>query len=224
MSDERTDGRTTRWEAHRLQRRAHIVAAAVEVLEERPRDQVHVQDIAERAGVTRAVVYRHFRDRADLDGAVQAHVLELLRQRLEPAAELRGTPRDMIGRLVAAYVGWVADHPSLHRIAERRGSRGGPSGGYGALVAGTESRLDTLLTGSLHALGIELDRHEHALRLALTSGLMAFVYGAVHRWSGLVERPEVEDLVASVTDTVWFVLDGHLRLRGLEIDPDTPLG
>ena len=52
--------------------------------------------IADRAGLSRTVVYRHFADRADLDAAVQARALELLRAELVPALGFEGTPVEII--------------------------------------------------------------------------------------------------------------------------------
>ena len=65
---ERRDGRQARWERHNQQRRRQIIDAAIEVIEEAgPGGELHVQQIATRAGVNRTVVYRYFEDRADLD-------------------------------------------------------------------------------------------------------------------------------------------------------------
>ena len=62
------DGRQVRWDKHNQARRQHILDAAIAVLEDaEPGGEVHVQQIADRAGLSRTVVYRHFADRADLD-------------------------------------------------------------------------------------------------------------------------------------------------------------
>ena len=64
----KTDGRQLRWDSHNQARRQHILDAAIDVLaDSEPGAEVHVQQIADRAGLSRTVVYRHFADRADLD-------------------------------------------------------------------------------------------------------------------------------------------------------------
>lgn len=50
--------------------RGQIVAAAIATMTERGLGQAAVQEIADRAGVTTATFYNHFRDRADLVEAV----------------------------------------------------------------------------------------------------------------------------------------------------------
>ena len=53
------DGRSTRWDPHRRRRRAAIIDAAVTAIEEYGPDALTAQ-IAEKAGVPRTHVYRHF--------------------------------------------------------------------------------------------------------------------------------------------------------------------
>ncbi len=70
------DGRQARWDKHNQARRQAILDAALAVVEAgAPGAEFHVQQIADRAGLSRTVVYRHFADRADLDQAVQTEML-----------------------------------------------------------------------------------------------------------------------------------------------------
>ena len=59
------DGRSTRWDAHRAQRRETIVDAALSLLGETGPD-FGLDQVAARAGVTKPVIYRFFGDRAAL--------------------------------------------------------------------------------------------------------------------------------------------------------------
>ena len=56
------DGRTTRWDAHRDQRRAELVQAAVRAIDQHGPD-VTIADIAAEAGVSKPVLYRYFTDK-----------------------------------------------------------------------------------------------------------------------------------------------------------------
>ena len=58
------DGRTTRWDAHRDQRRAELVLAAVRAIDQHGPD-AGIADIAAEAGVSRPVLYRYFADKDD---------------------------------------------------------------------------------------------------------------------------------------------------------------
>src|SRR5918994_2066962 len=113
------DGRQARWDKHNQERRQVILDAAVAVVEAgEPGAEFHVQQIAERAGINRSVVYRHFTDRADLDHAILVEIVEGVMEQLLPALTLDGTVRDIIDRIVVAYVDWAASHPALHRLVD----------------------------------------------------------------------------------------------------------
>src|SRR5688500_7308717 len=72
------DGRDARWEPHRAARRALVLHAALSLLEESGGGDLHVQQFAGRAGLGRAVVYRHFADRAAIERALRGRVFERL--------------------------------------------------------------------------------------------------------------------------------------------------
>ena len=63
------DGRTTRWDAHRDQRRADLVLAAVRAIDRHGPD-AGIADIAAEAGVSKPVLYRYFADKDELHAAV----------------------------------------------------------------------------------------------------------------------------------------------------------
>ena len=221
----KADGRQVRWDRHNQVRRQHIIDAAIEVLgETEPGGEVHVQQIADRAGLSRTVVYRHFTDRADLDAAVQGAVLGLLRAELVPALSFEGTPVEIIRRIVAAYVGWAAAHPSLHEFAQAD-----PAGGRGPGPDGTGHRPHRRPGRGPHQ-----RRRRGAARPArgargealdpLVFGLVGAVFTSVRRWLSRPERrPTAEQLVDLVTEAIWFQIAGMARARGVELDPDTPV-
>ncbi len=68
-----TDGRNTRWEEHRRERRKALVEGALDAIRTHgPR--VGMDEIATAAGTSKTVFYRHFADRAGLHRAVAERV------------------------------------------------------------------------------------------------------------------------------------------------------
>src|SRR6195952_369084 len=63
------DGRNTRWDQHRADRRAELVEAAVAAIDEHG-PAASIAQIAESAGVSKPVLYRYFEDKDDLYRAV----------------------------------------------------------------------------------------------------------------------------------------------------------
>ncbi len=217
------DGRQARWDKHNQERRQQILDAALAVVEAgEPGAEFHVQQIAEQAGLNRSVIYRHFADRADLDRAIQAAILEDLSTRLLPAVTLDGTVHEIIERAVSTYVGWAVAHPALHRLAEHD-SVGGPGplqNGIHQIAAVLVEVLETAVV----LLGVELDDDDRASIDPLAYALVGAVFGAVRRWASREERrPAAPQLSSLLSASVWHIIDGHARRLGLEIDPNVPI-
>ena len=220
----RQDGRQARWDRHNQERRQRILDAALSVVEEgEPGAEVHVQQIAERAGLSRTVVYRHFSDRADLDRAVQTAIVDDLSGELLPAVTLDGTIPQIIERIVSTYVSWAVAHPALHRLAEQDSSTSGP----GPLQHGIERialAVAELITTAFDLLEVELGEDERASVDPLVFGLVGAVFSAVRRWMARPERtPSAPVLVSLVTDSVWYLLQGHARTLGVPLERDEPV-
>jgi AcrR family transcriptional regulator len=220
----KTDGRQLRWDGHNQARREHILDAAIEVLgDSEPGTEVHVQQIADRAGLSRTVVYRHFADRADLDAAVQGRALELLRGELVPALGFEGTPVDIIGRIVSAYVGWASRHPSLHEFAQQDP----PGPGVGQMEQAVQQiagQIEDLINAGVEVLHVRLDDDELAMLDPLVFGLVGAVFNATRRWLSRPERrPTRERFVELVTDAVWLQIAAMAKARGVDLAPDVPV-
>jgi AcrR family transcriptional regulator len=212
------DGRQARWARHNEQRRQQIVSAAVELIgESEPGAEVHVQQIAERAGVNRTVVYRYFTERADLDLAIQQAIIDHLWERLMPAVSLEGTVPEMIDRIVGTYVDWAAAHPSLHQAVDRDHGGGAVlEQAIDDLAADITQVISFLLAGV--GTGVALDTDELD---ALVHGVIGAVFGAVRRW---LHRPNrvlsPERLRDMMSQSAWFLVEGNARSIGVVIDPD----
>ncbi|WP_232675991.1 TetR/AcrR family transcriptional regulator [Nocardioides sp. R-C-SC26] len=214
------DGRQLRWDHHNQQRRQQILSAAIEVIESgEPGEEFHVQQIAERAGLNRTVVYRHFADRSDLDAAIRAQVVENFTELLTPAVSLEGTINEIVLRIVATYVDWTVEHPKLHAFAVVDGGNALEMGLH--RIAGS---LVDLLDLAIAMLGLDLDEDEQALVDPLAHGLVGAVFGTVGRWVARAEHvPPAGRLSELLALSIWNLLDGHLRRLGVEVDPSRPL-
>jgi len=220
------DGRQTRWDEHKAERRRQILEAAVTVIERgEPGEEIHVQQIAEESGVGRSVIYRHFADRADLDRAVQGYVLGQLRDLLLEEVALTGTIEQIINRIVSTYVDWAAAHPELHRVAER--DPGTPKGGVGELEMAVKQLVDEvvqiILLGA-SVVGVELSEEDTLALEPLIFGVVGMAFGTVRRWLWREERaPSPEALSAILAQTIWWAIHGMAHDRGVDLDPHVPL-
>ncbi len=218
----RPDGRQLRWDKHNQARRQTILDAAIAVLEAaEPGEDIHVQQIAQRAGLSRTVVYRHFSDRADLDQGVQTAILEMLAGELLPEVTLAGTIDEIIRRIVGTYVLWTVAHPSLHRFAEHDVPGAAGSSALEVAVVQIATQVEEIISVGAEQLGAPLSDDDAAALDPLVFGLVGAVFGATRRWLGRAERrPEPEMFVRLVSESVWHIIDGHARRLGIELDPD----
>lgn len=218
------DGRSTRWEKHNRRRREVIIDAALAVVEELPPGaDVHVAQIARRAGMARPAVYRHFADRAELDRAVQERVIAMLVDQLASPDLLTGPIGEVIHNIVGTYVGWAEQHESLHHLVlgTGAGERSSPiRQGLGELVL----VIRPLLLAGVTAFGASFDDDDAAAVDLIVVGLVSEVIGAVRHW---LERPRREPSAEVVTrflaETVWHQFDGHARARGAVLEPTRTL-
>src|SRR5882757_11209498 len=111
----RRDGRATRWDAHRQDRRRAIIRAAVDLIEADGPDALTGQ-IAERAGVPRTHVYRHFADKDALDRAVVEYAIDQVTELVSFGLSGEGSVLDIARAAIGGHVQWMVDHPNLNRF------------------------------------------------------------------------------------------------------------
>ena len=213
------DGRATRWDEHKARRRGEVLDAAVAAIEEHG-PEVGVKQIAERAGLPRSVVYRHFTDRSDLDEQIRQRVVDLLMADLAPTLHPDGTPVGAIRHAVDAYLGWIERHPRLHAFL---GAGSGRTRGMSRVVSGTKTAI-AVEVGELFAVVQRKFGKQAELSTSLAFGLVGFVDATVNRWLADGQRgvttTELADFLAR---SIWLVLDGNLRALGVELAPGTPI-
>lgn len=101
----------------REERREQIVDAAAKVFSGRDPAEVTFEEIADAAGVSRALVYNYFGDRHGLLEAVYLRNVAILRRRVVEA--LRVTPglRAALAAAVRVHLDFARENPSAYRYA-----------------------------------------------------------------------------------------------------------
>lgn len=214
------DGRSTRWDEHKAQRRLAVLEAAIATIEDEG-PEVGVTRIAERAGIRRPVLYRHFKDRDDLDSEILAKAVALLVAELRPVLSPTGSAREIIERIIATYLHWIVEHPNLHRFVASRSNSDKAANlrVVSSAKAAISGHAAALFTGYLRQVGVHSQIAE-----PLAFGLVALVDAAVNRWQARpVEELSAQRLAGYLSAAVWQAIDAALRVDGIELDPDQPL-
>ncbi|WP_026360079.1 TetR/AcrR family transcriptional regulator [Amycolatopsis nigrescens] len=214
------DGRATRWDAHKAQRRLEVLDAAVAAIEQ-DGPGVGVKQIAERVGVPRPVVYRHFKDREDLDEQIRQRVVEMLMAELAPTLAPGGTTSQTIRRAVDTYLGWIERHPRLHHFLGAGSNR--ERGTASRVVSGTKTAIAIRLT-ELFADALRRFDRNTAFAEPLAFGLVGLVDATVNRWLADPDKTLTSAQLADfLSGSAWFLIEGNLAVVGVHVDPETPL-
>ncbi|MFE3446089.1 TetR/AcrR family transcriptional regulator [Nocardia sp. NPDC059180] len=222
MVSQQADAGGGRWGDHNSERRRTIMDALIALIEEsEPGADIPLQLIAERAGIRRSVVYRHFTDRKDLDDKTREYVVESSIGQVMPTLDLDDSLHATLSRIIDTYVQLVSARPRLHLWVEQGPGSHDPAGlaVVGSTKLAIAQRITDLFTMAAALLGID----EPGIDVAAYS-VVSMVDGAVTRW--LQTEPsgyDADEVSRLLTESLWFLIDGHARARGVTVDPDLPL-
>jgi len=102
-----------------------ILDAADEILGERGYDGMSVRDVAERAGVNKALVFYYYGSKAELFERVLERYYGAHRAALENAFTAGGTLRARLLRTVDAYFDFISEHRRYARLIQQQVAGGG---------------------------------------------------------------------------------------------------
>lgn len=200
MASTSTDGRDTRWVAHRATRRRELVDASLRAIR-RHGPSVGMDDIAAEAGTSKTVVYRHFGDRTGLYAAVVDSVDQRILDSL--GAATAGTDPDdvvtLVRDMVNAYLLLVEKDPEIYRFVITRPLLEGPV--EEDPVVGLTDRIGDQVTAALTQ---HLHRQGSDASCAPTwgHGLVGFVRAAADHWMA-TDRARTRDAVVADVTTLF---------------------
>jgi AcrR family transcriptional regulator len=211
------DGRSTRWDPHRRERRAQIINAAVAAIEQYGPDVLTAQ-VAEKAGVPRTHVYRHFDGKPALDLAVSTQVALQIGAHVRAAFAAGGSTRQIIAGAIDRHLGWVAEHPNLYRFLAQNAYAIAPQDGPPRdAKAAFAAEITAITSQYMAALGIDTAPAERMI-----VGVVGLVDATASWWIGRPE-PSRDVVAADLADQVWLIVERSARLLGATLDPDAPL-
>jgi AcrR family transcriptional regulator len=218
MTVEVRDGRSTRWDPHRKERKAAIIAAAIAAIEEHGPEALTGQ-IAEKAGVPRTHVYRHFDGKSALDLAVAHSAAAQIAESIRTGLASGGTALEIIQGAISRHLGWIEEHPNLYRFLARHANAISQSGRpvIEDAKAALAAELTQLLSRYMRQFGLDPAPVERVV-----VGVVGMVDNTAAWWLERRALPRAE-LCATLADDVWALIDRMLRPIGLELDPNQPL-
>ncbi|MFE3190810.1 TetR/AcrR family transcriptional regulator [Nocardia sp. NPDC059240] len=214
-----------RWDEHNTARRTAILEAALDLIEEHaPGAEISTQQIADRAGLARSVVYRQFQNREDLDARAREFVFDRYLAEFEEILILdpAKTAEDIIFDVLLTVVRWTTDHPNLYHFAQLGPLPGHPTAD--ALTTFRQRVADTLwhrFASWTAVLGIDVTPFH-----PMIYGVVGMVEGVISQYLSTPNdsnRPAQEALARLLTSSTWHLFDGHARDLGYTFHRTDPV-
>lgn len=196
-----TDGRASRWNRHREQRRLELLRLAREAVAELGAD-ASMTEIAARCRTSKSVFYRYFHDKDGLRRELASFVVERMGRRMAAAAQDASTFAGSVRSLVEQYLWQLENAPEVYRFVVGGTDETTPEDPVGRFSAATSDLLIAAHTRHAPAerrLPPELARY-------WASGVVGLVRGAGEAWmapTSTEQRPSLPEFVEVVTD--WVV-------------------
>jgi AcrR family transcriptional regulator len=174
-------------------RRAQLVQIGLELLPTTPVQELTIDEVARRAGISRSLLFHYFATKREYYTAVTRAAADLLWEHLLPRP---GTPtEDLVDGMLDRYVGWVETYRETH-LAFVRGAAGGDPW-VAEVYEGTRARLVDVTLGAL-------DLPDDARRRQLVLAWFAFTEDLVGQWAQepTMTRPELLVLLRDVLDHI----------------------
>jgi AcrR family transcriptional regulator len=193
------------------QRREVILAAAEEVFAANGYHGASLDEIAQAAGISKALIYEHFASKRDLHASLlDAHVAEIFR-RLQANAEAGTTGEERLRGGIDAFLGFVEEHREAWRALFRDATD--PE------VADLLQRVQAQATGVIAALiaadpGARQDpsvsERERELRIEMHAQLLSGAVQSLANWWHDRQDVSRAQLVDRAMEFAWIGIE---RLR-----------
>ncbi|MEV4901378.1 TetR/AcrR family transcriptional regulator [Citricoccus sp. NPDC055426] len=141
------DGRATRWDEHRQQRRANLIRAARHAVHDLG-PQASMDEIATHAGTSKSVFYRYFGDKNGLQVAVGERAIDFMERELLTAAEASDSALDGLFAMVSVYLRLAESSPHVYAFSTRLppdATTGRPAQGQPAAMADFFDRIAAVM-------------------------------------------------------------------------------
>jgi AcrR family transcriptional regulator len=191
----------------RTARRAQLLAAAQDVFANNGYHAAAMDEIAERAGVSKPVLYQHFPGKLELYMALlETHVDELVR-RVRDAMESTTDNKLRVRAAVGAFYDFVDAEGAAFRLVFESDMRGEPA------VASTVERATTASVDAITAT-ITADAGLDEVRARLLAvGLVGVSQVSARSWLANDREIPKEEAVALISNLVWRGIGGGFPLQ-----------
>lgn len=187
-------------------RRAQLVDIGRKVFAERGYEAASVEEIADRAGISKPIVYEHFGGKEGLYAVIVDREVEHIVERIMTAIS-SGTPRQRLEGAALAFLSYVKERPGGFALLLRDAPATKRNSEMPALMYELADRVGAIFTEQFRTAGFDAKTapiYAHAL-----VGMVAFVG---QWWTESRKPPPVEAVAGHIAALAWMGLR-HLPRR-----------
>ena len=208
MTTARSGDRPTR--LPRSARRAQLLVAAQEVFVARGYHAAAMDEIAERAGVSKPVLYQHFPGKLELYLALLDQHVQVLGEHVRRALARTTDNKQRVTGCIAAYFDFVDDPGGAFRLVFESDLRNKPA---------VRERVERSLQISVDALADTIARDtglERAEAEMLSCGLAGLAEVSARWWLASEGQVSKERAVSLLSGLAWRGISGYPRVSATE--------
>ena len=184
-------------------RRRQLLDVALRTFADRGYHETSMNDLAEAAGVTKPVLYQHFRSKRALYLELLEDVGGRLRDAIEKATAEAGGPREQVHAGFRAYFTFVAVQKPAFQLLFGGGARRDEE--FADAVRKVEVSIAETIADLIVVEGLDAER-----RRLLAHGIVGVAEGTSRHWLAGGMKGNTDELAAQVAALAWA------GLRGLE--------
>ncbi len=202
----RADGVRTRVRMTGPERREQLIAVARSVFAERGFVAASIEEIAERADVSKPVIYEHFGGKDGLYQTIIGREISRLTERITAALDAP-SPHQALEQAAEAFLGYVEEHAEAFRILVRDAPVSGGPGSMSGVISDIAARVEGLLAKELGERGY--DRQVAPVMARALVGMVAMT----GEWWLDVGSPSRQVVASHLVNLAWN------GLKDLDKDP-----
>jgi AcrR family transcriptional regulator len=180
-------------------RRAQLIDVGRVVFAKRGYEGASLEEIADRAKVSRPILYEHFGGKEGLYAVVVDREMEYLVRRIAESIA-GGTPRERLEQAALAFLTYVKDHPDGFAILTHDAPVTTAGGGMSSLLNDVAERVGDVFATAFKNAGYDAKAapiYAHAL-----IGMVTFV----GQWWTDTRKPSVEEVASHIAALAWMGL------------------
>lgn len=195
------------------ERRAQLIDVGRAVFAKRGFEAASMEEIADRAKVSKPVVYEHFGGKEGLYAVIVDREMDYVVRRIVEAIAT-GSPRERVENASMAFLSYVRDHPDGFAVLSQDSPLTAGRGRMSSLLNDLAERVGDVFASSFKAAGYDprsAPIYAHAL-----VGMVTFV----GKWWTDIRKPSIDEVAKHIGGLAWMGLRHLPRKPTLKSRPD----